>query len=1394
MPVSRCSSQGGLTRKNCIVQKTHGTMKSLVPVLVSVLVGAVICTAASAQVQKADAASQQFLQALYGPNYEEIIAKYGDNPVRLQELADQYRASQDAAPFYYKGAQGMEYIVRAEAEPNNYFETADNINDVLMTPGWRQDGEFMGGLISATFTEDDFDVFVFTVDTTKMYYFAGTHSFPGTVNIDEDTPTVSMRLFHETDLDTTFVTDFNGIGGNDQIRGDILGRTTDHRANSGDFRLTGWVSPIDQVTNKKLTGDFYLFLYNGETGGAPRSINSLGETGTYHFSAYSVDLEPWVSKYEPNQTFQEALLNPMSALSPDAVVRTFMGFNPDTVKIVKPEEPYSDILPTQGNSVYPQLLAQGDEDVDHFRIDNLKAGHTLVIETLPYFGWYRDTDGSMGPGNTRWTDTRCRLYDADYTTILVDNDDAGREVQSTTGQPNNIHCRITYEIQDADVGAPMWLWVSAWASASRDPTQEVDNRDPGRFIYDLYLHQYPTDPAEVEPNNSIAEAMSVGTRADTVITGAFESAADMDHYRVFLHAQRMYTIFSSNSTVTENIDVELFREYESDNAGGTATTANLLTEPVAGNAGGHEFLISGFVPAESGAYILKLSSGSAGNYQLGIVDKGPTFQGVIANEPDDALADALTQDALEVGPGAAARTATIWPAGDIDNYHFTVNAGFDLLLSVSSSQDIVRDIAVEMTLTGPDGTVIGTSDAGISHRTTEAGQYIVTVKGASESDVGFYTLSGGLPFEETENNDTFDTANLIALGNIYEAALSAGDTDFYKFTLEAGKLYSFRSLDNETGGALTVEFFDEVNGTTLLDDSGWPDNYSGSNFKIANIIPRETKTYYLKISGSPGPYKLTSRVNGDFYALNHKGEPNNSKTDADAMGNYQAFGADQMFVLSNTAHPRFFGDEDWFRVEMTAGQTLVAETKPVGGDNWARDTDTRIVILDANGTDELDNDDDDGNDWYSLASHTAAVDGPVYVQIRTSRTPEDADDRSMNRGDYILNIDVSAAETEPNNTPAEAAGNALRPGFIDATFTGDDTIDIYSLSLQADHIYHIRTIKPEGEYEGEFVAMLSSASNPLQNLLSESAAGYNTRYSGGNVKLNIIPDATGIYFLALISDGTEGAYKVGLKGRDISELREKGEPNNTIAEADAMGPQEFDMPGEVNTYMLYNASFEWAPETHHLSARWGDDVDFYRYDLVAGDTLIAESSPADGPLWPRDYDGYMELYAVDGSLIDNNDDGGFDWHSRIAFVATADTTVYVKLRSQDFGGGDNGGGTDRDPSRGEYNLTVTKQDGTPIIITDLESAAVPEGFALEQNYPNPFNPSTTINYALPEARDVTLVVYDLLGRRVAMLVNQMQSSGRYSVTFDASRLASGIYFYQLRAGTFVETKKMMFVK
>ena len=84
---------------------------------------------------------------------------------------------------------------------------------------------------------------------------------------------------------------------------------------------------------------------------------------------------------------------------------------------------------------------------------------------------------------------------------------------------------------------------------------------------------------------------------------------------------------------------------------------------------------------------------------------------------------------------------------------------------------------------------------------------------------------------------------------------------------------------------------------------------------------------------------------------------------------------------------------------------------------------------------------------------------------------------------------------------------------------------------------------------------------------------------------------------------------------------------------------------------------------------------------------------------------------------------------------------------------------------------------------------LPEEFNLRQNYPNPFNPTTKINYSIPKTSNVELKVFDILGREVAELVNEEKPAGNYTVNFNASKLSSGIYFYQIKTNNYSQTRK-----
>jgi hypothetical protein len=111
----------------------------------------------------------------------------------------------------------------------------------------------------------------------------------------------------------------------------------------------------------------------------------------------------------------------------------------------------------------------------------------------------------------------------------------------------------------------------------------------------------------------------------------------------------------------------------------------------------------------------------------------------------------------------------------------------------------------------------------------------------------------------------------------------------------------------------------------------------------------------------------------------------------------------------------------------------------------------------------------------------------------------------------------------------------------------------------------------------------------------------------------------------------------------------------------------------------------------------------------------------------------------------------------------------------------------------QITYSIVKYVQTPDFVQS-NPFEVPLFYALSQNYPNPFNPTTTISYQLPVNSNVTLKIFDMLGREIATLVNERQQAGQKVVQWDASTFSSGIYFCRLTAGNCIETKKMLLLR
>ena len=195
---------------------------------------------------------------------------------------------------------------------------------------------------------------------------------------------------------------------------------------------------------------------------------------------------------------------------------------------------------------------------------------------------------------------------------------------------------------------------------------------------------------------------------------------------------------------------------------------------------------------------------------------------------------------------------------------------------------------------------------------------------------------------------------------------------------------------------------------------------------------------------------------------------------------------------------------------------------------------------------------------------------------------------------------------------------------------------------------------------------------------------------------------------------------------------------------------------------------------------------------------ITMTAPTEGAIWPvgsQQTITWTSVNVATGVFLGLSTDGGQSWDFTLTGGSpvpnTGSYTVIVpnipsatcriEIQSQ----------TDwwyewRNPG----NFTI--RPGADAVATP--PVKIPTSYALGANYPNPFNPTTIISYQLPVAGIVCLTVYDLLGKEVAMLVDEKKEPGYYQVSFDGSGLASGVYFYRLQAGSFVETKKLLLIR
>ncbi|MBV6444935.1 MAG: T9SS type A sorting domain-containing protein [Ignavibacteriales bacterium] len=177
-------------------------------------------------------------------------------------------------------------------------------------------------------------------------------------------------------------------------------------------------------------------------------------------------------------------------------------------------------------------------------------------------------------------------------------------------------------------------------------------------------------------------------------------------------------------------------------------------------------------------------------------------------------------------------------------------------------------------------------------------------------------------------------------------------------------------------------------------------------------------------------------------------------------------------------------------------------------------------------------------------------------------------------------------------------------------------------------------------------------------------------------------------------------------------------------------------------------------------------------DLVAGDKIFSKDIQFPAYTALNTEYKYGINFGLDNNQGSNDNEAGvgsnhmLDWHINYVSATAVDT----------FG-----------------VITVSNLINVVTDVREIDNT-VPSTFSMSQNYPNPFNPSTSIRFSIPESGNVRLVVYNAVGQEVAVLVDAQKSAGSYEVSFDATKLPSGIYLYTIQSGNFTQTRKMMLLK